>query len=484
MALGNPFLITYAEDELVRSYEYVAGVFVPLGVSAAYPHNPPAVAISVGNVDPQFEWIDDDAYALFMYSISADQNGYRTFDPAANEIGSFNGGIVGQASGGYLTYVKDNDTSFYRYPTNIHANTVALKVDSVGDIATGPTPQLNANDVNTDFSSSPNGDYYTVCGLTGNPRMIERTSAPGVYPPTFTAPFDIVFQFDPEILRWSGDNATVIVLSRNERIGQVYFYDGDIFTKMQDLQLIADVAAMVHKAEVAGDGRMLAVSFVNGTTYTTKLYRRTSGYMLPVQEIANFGKALTWSADGKVLVDAALVRAVIAEPGGTYSNHDSAMINIAPDIRIAKMSLAPTDQIANPLVYLAALEPFATCGIAWDNLKFTLLTSSAVFDETDTTLAEVTNNGAWEVTGGAWPAGGIMLSNVTEGMGATNYEFLSDPVTWLTFGSGMAWRYGVLYDATNGIPLVCFDYFGERIVASNREVHFNFPSDVFLRLTR
>jgi hypothetical protein len=169
---------------------------------------------------------------------------------------------------------------------------------------------------------------------------------------------------------------------------------------------------------------------------------------------------------------------------GLFVDHDTAMANVAADSRIAKLSLAPTAKIANPLVYLAALEPFATCGIDWNNLKFTLLTSAAAFDETDTTLSQVTNGGAWEVSEAAWPAGGLILENVTDGMGTTSYEFSCDPVVWLTFGSSMNWRYGVLYDATNNTPLVCFDYYGERSVASNREVHFDFPGDVFLRLTR
>lgn len=486
MALGNPFLATYAEDELIRTYEYVSGVFVPLGVSSAFPHDPPPVAISVGNVEPVFQWTQNDSYLLFMFSLSQTQNGYRTFDPSANLIGTLDGSDASQASGGYLAYTRDNDTVLQRYATTIHANAVNFKVDNVGDISTGALPVLVAYDTNTDLSVSPNGNIFTVCGVTGNARAIERTSAPGVYPPIYGTIFDVVLQFAPEIIRWAGDNATVIALSRNERVGQVYSYDsgsGD-FTKIHDLQLIDDTGASVHKAEMSPDGRVLAVSFVNGSTYTTQLYRRTSGYMVPLQELAAFGKDLAWAADGKILLDVTVLKARLMGDDGTFTDHDSAMASVATDLIIGKMSLAPTDKVANPLVYLAALEPFATCGIDWNNIKFTLLTNSASFDEDDATISDVTNSGAWEVVDAAWPAGGLPVENVADGMGTGTYNFTCDPLVWLTFGSSMTWRYGVLYDATSNIPLVCFDYYGERMVSSNREVHFDFPDNVFLRLTR
>lgn len=485
MALGNPFLATYAEDDLFRTYELVAGVFVPLGVSGAYPQDPPTPAISVGNVDPAMAWVQNDSYLLVMQAFSTTQNKYRTFDPSANLISTLDAGSATEASGGYLAYVKDVDAVMQRYNTNIHANSVMYKANAMGVVTAGPLPTLVSYDTNTDLAVSPNGNFFSVCGKTGNARMVKRTSAQGVYPQSFTAPADIILQFAPEIIRWAGDNATVIAMSRNERIGQVYTFDGvSTFTKVHDLQLISDTLALIHKAEMSPDGRILAVSFKNGTTYTTKIYNRASGFMLPVQEIAAFGKDLTFSADGKMLIDVTVKKARTLGTDGEFEDADAAMVNVATDLLVGKMSLAPTDKVANPLVYIAALEPFAENTIDWDNLKFTLLTSAGSYDQSDATISEVTNSGAFEVTDAMWPAGGLPIENVVSGMGTDTYNFECDQLVWLTFGTSMTWRYGVIYDATSGIPLICFDYYGERMVGSNREVHFDFSNDVFVRLTR
>jgi hypothetical protein len=55
-----------------------------------------------------------------------------------------------------------------------------------------------------------------------------------------------------------------------------------------------------------------------------------------------------------------------------------------------------------------------------ETLKLQLLSSSAVFDATDTTLAEVNNSGAYEVYGNGWAQGGVTLGSVTVATASTN----------------------------------------------------------------
>lgn len=50
---------------------------------------------------------------------------------------------------------------------------------------------------------------------------------------------------------------------------------------------------------------------------------------------------------------------------------------------------------------------------ATDTFKVVLLNSSATFDATDTTVAEVTSTGTNEVSGNGWASSGVTLSGVT-----------------------------------------------------------------------
>lgn len=57
---------------------------------------------------------------------------------------------------------------------------------------------------------------------------------------------------------------------------------------------------------------------------------------------------------------------------------------------------------------------------AADTYKVMLLSSSASFNATHTTIAEVSNSGAYEVYGGGWPQGGVTLTGVTLAVATTN----------------------------------------------------------------
>jgi hypothetical protein len=57
---------------------------------------------------------------------------------------------------------------------------------------------------------------------------------------------------------------------------------------------------------------------------------------------------------------------------------------------------------------------------ASDTYKVMLLSSSASFNATHTTLDQVSNNGSYEVYGYGWPQGGFTLTGVTLALATTN----------------------------------------------------------------
>lgn len=484
MALGNPLLATWADDDLIRTYEYVEGVFVPLGVSAAIVNSPLSTAANTTeNISPGMTWTHDDKYLLVENSPNGvnGANVVHSLNFDGSEVASQTSGASTNMAGGIYKPLRDVEGHIYR-SSGYNGGSAAAHILADGSLElTAYTLGLtNGADAVNSVDVAPNGEFAILCGIGTAPARISLRTNVGTWPPVFAAATNITTSgIEPDIVAISGDSQTLMFLSIDEGLAQTWFYDGS-FSKVADVSLPTGI---IHRALASPDGRHLAVSVNNGGVFATRMFVRQVGYFLPVQDIANFGEELAFSADGILIMDAPNKRCFIRE-GGTFVDHDTAMINIAVDLLSASFSLAPVFKSAKPDVYIGALGEIGNETIDLDNLKFTLLTSSASFDETDTTLSQVTNAGAYEVTGGAWPTGGILLENVAGALATPNYDYATDPITWLAFGSDLTWRYAVIYDATSNQPLVFLDYYGQRTVASSREVHFNFPDDVFLRLTR
>lgn len=167
-----------------------------------------------------------------------------------------------------------------------------------------------------------------------------------------------------------------------------------------------------------------------------------------------------------------------------FVDASAAMNNVSGSVLTGVISNTPVTKSALAMVYLAALEAVGEDTIDLNNLKFTLLDDAASFNEADTTIGAVTDNGARENVGGNWPVGGVKLNNASAGMEVTEFQFKADAASFNTFGTTLSWRYGVIYDATSGTPLIFFDYYGEREIAANRNVRFEQPSRTILRVRK
>lgn len=486
MTIGNPLLATYANDEVIRTYEYVNSVFVPLGVSSTYSHNPSAAALAADNTDPYFTWLQEDSFIFLERAVDANNPAEVVLRNDASQVNA-RAADTYPGFGGRMGVKLSDVNSATMQGCSAHTSAENVRVTNMGAFQPQNYIVNTTEDVPfTDFSKSYDQTYFFTCQPTGFARVHQRISALGVFPVSTAPNVQITgMAYSPSHLRVLGDNRTCVALQKSTNSGKVYTFNINtaVMSFVQDIDLNVGAGYSIWRVNESPDGRFIAISFKNGTNYITRIWRRTTTFLVLVDTYTSMGRDITWSADGNILVDCNAKKALIRN-GNVFDNHDSAMINIGNGVFNSALSAAPVYKSARASVYLKALENIGNHTLDFTNLKFTLLTASAAFNEANTTIGQVTNGGAYEVTGGAWPVGGIKLDNVVSGMVGSEYDFKSDLVKWLAFGSSITWRYAVVYDATSGQPLVWFDYYGARTVAQGKEVNFTFAGDAFLNLIR
>lgn len=117
-------------------------------------------------------------------------------------------------------------------------------------------------------------------------------------------------------------------------------------------------------------------------------------------------------------------------------------------------------------VYNHTLSLIAGQTVDNDNLKVMLLTSSAAFDATDTSIDDVAGalSGSpaerdYEFYGNSWPQGGKVVANVASNTITTNDAAVTgDQLVETASGGNIGpCRFILLYDATSMKPLVLYD---------------------------
>lgn len=477
MALGNPLLATYSADSVVRTYELVGDVFVPIGVSSAYPHVPGTMAVAAGDTQMPLHWLNEDDNIFLYHAPATNANNLVSLDKFGAQVVSYPA-TTGTNTGGVPTaWYRDLNGVLAKIRDTVNqlllfefAGGVSSRTANLGNTALGNLRMIDA---------SESGALIAVARLSGIPLLFKRTSAAGVWPLTISSAINIVIDMTPTSVRFMAGDKVMVAADANQLV--VYGFDSASNAFVRN-QVLEKPTGTVFKILRFDNGRKLAVSFLNAGVYTTRIYKLASGLLVPMQDIAGFGQDLTASADGVLLVDP-VMRKARRDTGTSFVDFNYAMDNIPTGVAFGKLSLAPYTKSATSRVYVNAVQGVGQKTIDFNNLKFTLLDSTATFVDTDATIATVTNNGAKEVKGGAWPAGGVSVPNVTAGMSGKDFLFSAPQFVHQTaLVSPITWRYGVLYDATSGKPLIFFDYYGERTVATNRELRFSFPANVFLGL--
>jgi len=98
------------------------------------------------------------------------------------------------------------------------------------------------------------------------------------------------------------------------------------------------------------------------------------------------------------------------------------------------------------------------------NLRLVLLSPSAVFDPTDSSMDEATNSGAWEVDGNGWTIGGEPLPNFANYLlGADEGMADFDDITKMAAGGTIGPAAAILI--TDGVVPLFFQQFGTVLIA-------------------
>lgn len=101
-----------------------------------------------------------------------------------------------------------------------------------------------------------------------------------------------------------------------------------------------------------------------------------------------------------------------------------------------------------------------------DVYKLLLLNSSATFNATHTTLTEVDNAGAYEVSGNGWPSGGFTLQNIVTAIDATDGGIFSADNVAQAISGGTLGPYNnavVVNSSDSGSPPVMFIAIGAAV---------------------
>lgn len=125
--------------------------------------------------------------------------------------------------------------------------------------------------------------------------------------------------------------------------------------------------------------------------------------------------------------------------------------------------------------------------LALTTFKVMLLNNSATFDATDTALTDVTNAGAYQVSGNGWDSGGETLSNVAVTVVATDGAMIdADDLAITATGGDIGPAYkAVIYDDTHAsdAPLWFIDFGESKTAGVGTDFRVTFNANGIARVT-
>lgn len=319
-----------------------------------------------------------------------------------------------------------------------------LLEDLVVENHTAPATIPNLEDV----AISP--DNVKLSGLASS--LVANVLNPNGFNGQLTWPNS--FTVESDVGKWDRTSRFLVTGKKGTDTVSVLKWASNLFTKSFDIQ---EVGKTLHAIAMSPYANQMAIVWINGGVYQTKLYRRLGSFYQEFQTINNFGQLIDFTADGTIIVDC-LSKKALQRNGltGVFEANDAMVANVATGV----VAQALSDHVDNifPVVdfYQNTLDMTISGGMSTiGDLKVTLATADApTYDPNHATLAEVL--GTAEVVDGLWPAGGLPLVNPTVVSGGLESAITSDAITRVIVESGIEFRYVILH--MNGVPILRHDY--------------------------
>lgn len=473
MPIGNPLLATCDETGVVRTFEYAAGVFSQIASRGGFTH---VVSLPEnGNLKaPHLKWIGADDRLFISNTPDIGTPLLTALTPVLEDP------ITGGPGSGGFSRGEQHVSDFGRDAIIANTNNGQNILSAVTVIRfEGGTLTYSYTGAPLPYreillrKTSPDMNYTLIRTFAGT-YLFDLTSSPSAKPLTFAALGATSFDVVAHLAEWSYNNRCVLVGDTTASRVQNWRYQDSAWSLMHEVAL---PAGSLQAIAMSPDNRFCAISTLDGSLYRTRFYSRAGDFFQPYADLEGMGYMLAFSEDGKLLVDSRL-RKCARLVGAEWQAHDSAMVNLPVAVYSQAMSYGRTDPFASARTYPNTLGDLIEGLVDLNDLKFTLLTSAGVYDATDTT-ADLSA----EITTGRWPAGGLPLTGVVGTETPTGYSVAADDLTRIVIESALSARYGLIYEAATGKPLVHIDLIQDRTIARNRAVTFEFRDGEFLKFS-
>ena len=261
------------------------------------------------------------------------------------------------------------------------------------------------------------------------------------------------FTVDADIGQWDRTSRFLVAGKKGNNFFSILKWAANTFTKTMDVE---NVGQDLHAIAMSPYSNQLAVAWVSGGVYQTKIYRRLGSFYQEIQTVNGFGQLIDFSADGTMILDC-MSKKALKRNGltGVFEADDGIVANVATGV--VRQALSDHVPVLFPIVdyYQNIIDLTVDGEFDLSKIKVTLVQEGApAYDPDAQFLADVT--GVYEVTAGLWPAGGIPLVNPTIVQGGLEANFTSDNITRIIVESGIEFRYAIFHH--EGRPILRHDY--------------------------
>jgi len=488
MAIGNPLLAVWDVDSVLRTFEYVGGTFIQLASVGSIVHAPSATGLTAGaDPAPYLRWMRDDSYLAVLRCSTASVVGAQVFSPALGSVTAFTTIATGISSGFLADEYEPNSQIGILYSS--FAALQQIKIAANGALVIPANVPGSASYLGAmDFVATKDGENFLASYDNtkqfpvrlwyryGSPMDDTLGYAVGAVP-VFSTTFARLMATSYNLL-----NLVTIGVNGQCKVWHMVANDGTEpdYAYLHDLAVPAGTAKNIAMSR---DNKYMAISALNGGTYTTFIYQRIGEYFQYTQTLTGIGQLLEFSHDGMMLIDCALKQCYLLS-GDTFNAHHAALTNIPSLVQAQALSKGRVAPNGYSYLYEAAVEWFANDDVDLTDLKIDFLTASASFNETHTAISTVTNGGAYRTTTGAWPVGGLPLENVARVAGNGTLSIEADDLSYIVLDNNLTARYAVIYEVTTGRPLIWIDLNQTRTVSRGREILINFRSGELLKFSK